>query len=230
MGRVDLEDTPAGGMVFHWHMVHGNPVLRRHVTDNVMALMVAFFRIATGREALLAERVEVEYGFSSEAERDELSQALGSPVADGRGHNLIELSADALDLPINQFDSGFVQMLAEQAREQLAALRQKEDVLASARRHLRELLYETCPRRQQVAERLGVSERTLDRRLSEAGVSWQVLLDGTRQQLAREYLADPSLRIAEISRRLGFSDARSFQRRFKNWTGMTPSSFRERLV
>lgn len=230
MGRVELEPVAEGGMIFHWHMVHGNPVLRRHVTDNVMALTVRFVRLATGRPDARPVRLEVEYDFSSDAERAELEAAMGCAVMASRGRNLIELPAEVLDLPINRFDSGFVEMLAERAREQLAVFQQKEDVLASARRHLRELLYESYPRRQQVADRLGVSERTLDRRLADAGVSWQVLLDSTRQQLAREYLADRSLRIAEISRRLGFSDTRSFQRRFKKWTGMTPSSFRNRLA
>ncbi|MEE3321314.1 MAG: helix-turn-helix domain-containing protein [Pseudomonadota bacterium] len=52
-------------------------------------------------------------------------------------------------------------------------------------------------------------------------------MDDTRQQLAQDYLTITDMTVAEISQRLGFSDTRSFQRRFQQWTGMPPSQFRE---
>jgi AraC-like DNA-binding protein len=84
------------------------------------------------------------------------------------------------------------------------------------------------PRRELVASRLGISASTLDRRLKQADMTWQGLLDGLRAQLAIEYLSDPLLTVSDASAKLGFADLRAFQRRFKRWTGMTPSEFRTR--
>jgi AraC-like DNA-binding protein len=86
------------------------------------------------------------------------------------------------------------------------------------------------PRRETVAERLNISVRTLDRRLAEVDLTWQKLLDSMRAQLAREYLADPEMNVQAIATRLGFADVRAFQRRFRVWTGTTPSDYRSRLA
>jgi len=87
-----------------------------------------------------------------------------------------------------------------------------------------------APRRDVVAGRLGISTRTLDRRLQSAGIGWQELLDGLRVQLAIEYLADQELTVTQIAQKLGFTEIRAFQRRFKTWTGMTPSTYRKQRI
>lgn len=77
-----------------------------------------------------------------------------------------------------------------------------------------------------VARALGVSERTLRRRLLNAGVSFSGLLNDVRSQRAKLYLADPRLAITEIAFLLGFSEVASFTRAFKRWYGVTPGQYR----
>jgi AraC-like DNA-binding protein len=77
-----------------------------------------------------------------------------------------------------------------------------------------------------VAAVLHASARTLQRRLEAEHTSFTDVLDTTRAQLAREYLADPSLPLAEIAYRLGFADLATFSRAFKRWTGRPPGLFR----
>lgn len=79
-----------------------------------------------------------------------------------------------------------------------------------------------------VARRLTTSERTLRRRLDEEGTSFRELVDATRAQLARGYVADPKLPLAEVAFLLGFSEPSAFHRAFKRWTGVTPAAFREK--
>jgi AraC-like DNA-binding protein len=82
---------------------------------------------------------------------------------------------------------------------------------------------------QRVARDLGTSRRTLQRRLADAGASYQGLLDETRREAAERYLTESSLSIAEVAYLLGYSEPSAFHRAFKRWFGRSPQGFRERL-
>jgi AraC-like DNA-binding protein len=71
-----------------------------------------------------------------------------------------------------------------------------------------------------------MTERTLQRRLQEAGTGYQNILDDIRRETAIEWLTTSQVAINEIASNLGFSEVRSFQRRFKYWTGHAPGEYR----
>lgn len=77
-----------------------------------------------------------------------------------------------------------------------------------------------------MARRLNVSKRSLQRRLSEEGTSFQELLNTTRLEMSERFLHESKLSVPEISYLLGFLDTSSFFRAFHGWTGMTPGDFR----
>lgn len=77
-----------------------------------------------------------------------------------------------------------------------------------------------------VAQRLAMSKRTLQRLLLEEQTNFKTLLDTTRQSLAQHYLEKSSMSTGEISFLLGFQEHNSFSRAFKNWTGNTPQEYR----
>ncbi|WP_114467619.1 helix-turn-helix domain-containing protein [Pseudorhodoferax soli] len=113
------------------------------------------------------------------------------------------------------------------------ALRQRLDDLeknASTVERLRSALVEALPAGEvsmpAVCRRLGVSTRTLQRRLQEEGSSFQQTLDAVRNSLAHHYLHSTSLSGTEISFLLGFEDPNSFVRAFQTWTGSTPQAVR----
>ncbi len=76
-----------------------------------------------------------------------------------------------------------------------------------------------------VAASMNVNVRTLQRRLSDQGVTYRTLLDEIRRQRAEAELRRRTLTIAEISRHLGYSDPAHFVRAFRRWTGCAPSRF-----
>jgi len=80
-----------------------------------------------------------------------------------------------------------------------------------------------------VAERLGVSGRTLHRRLHERGTTYQELLDRVRLRLASRMLA-AGRPIADVASNVGFSQASTFHRAFKSWTGQTPTEYQQRCL
>lgn len=77
-----------------------------------------------------------------------------------------------------------------------------------------------------VARELGMSERSLRRRLAESGVSFQLLLDGIRKARALELLANPAMTVEQIAHAVGFTDPHNFRRAFRRWTGTTPGVMR----
>ncbi|MEM9489077.1 MAG: AraC family transcriptional regulator ligand-binding domain-containing protein [Myxococcota bacterium] len=81
-----------------------------------------------------------------------------------------------------------------------------------------------------LAQRLGMSLRTLQRQLREQGTTVAALLEEVRQANARQLLSDPRLGVDEIAFLLGYSSARAFRRACQRWTGMTPGKFRKTLV
>ena len=79
---------------------------------------------------------------------------------------------------------------------------------------------------QQTARRLGVSPRTLQRRLTDEGTTFRAIVQATREKLARHYLSATVLSYREISFLVGFDEPTSFFRAFHDWTGQTPEGFR----
>jgi AraC-like DNA-binding protein len=80
----------------------------------------------------------------------------------------------------------------------------------------------------QVARKIALSPRTLQRRLKDYGTDFKRLVDDTRRRLSLNYLKNPEHTFTEIAYLLGYSEASAFNRAFKRWTGATPSDYRSR--
>ena len=104
---------------------------------------------------------------------------------------------------------------------------EKADVVARAHSKLIELLPSGHCCKAEVARGLHMSVRTLHNRLTEAGTTYQQLLDRTRRELAEQYMQQPNVSVSEVAYLLGFSDCSNFSRAFHRWTGRSPSVYRE---
>ena len=87
-------------------------------------------------------------------------------------------------------------------------------------------LSEGLPKMGDVARRLGVSARSLHRRLADEGLTFRTLTEDTRREIAEGLLREEQYSIAEIAYLTGFSEQSAFNRAFKRWTGETPARFR----
>jgi len=79
----------------------------------------------------------------------------------------------------------------------------------------------------EAAKAMGTSERSLQRRLRDAGLSYQKVVDDTRRALADRHLHDPSLSLTELAFLLGFADASSLSRAFRKWYGTPARTLRK---
>ena len=101
------------------------------------------------------------------------------------------------------------------------------DLVAELRRLLRTLLPGARGSVEEVAERLAIHRRTLNRRLAARGTSLRRLVEETRFEIARQLVENTSMPLVEVSAALGYADASAFTRAFRRWSGAAPSGWRQ---
>lgn len=225
-GGIECALTETGAE-FSITMTHRNQVARRLVSECVITLFCNLLKLMSGNRELTPESVWIEHSPCSERSRRYLESFVNCPVMWGKKSSRVFINAETHQLALYGQEQEMLQLARQIAMRQLESLEKRSSSVEAIKWHTRELILSGTPRREMVASRLGISPSTLDRRLKEAELSWQEVLDGLRARLSIEYLSEPSLTVADIAEKLGFADTRAFQRRFKRWTGMTPSEFRK---
>ncbi len=171
---------------------------------------------------------EVRFPHPAPADTSAHATFFGCDVRFGASDMAMVLDRSDLDRPLPKADPQLGVFLRKIADE---ALERRSGPLDSPTDRLRTLLAEELhkgiPPLDDLAKRLGTTERTIRRRLDEQGTSYRELLDETRSELARSYIRDRRMPLAEVAFMLGFTDPSAFHRAFKRWTGTTPKSFRD---
>lgn len=149
----------------------------------------------------------------------------GVPVEDLPVATVV-FAADDTRRPFLTANHGMWKFFEPALRQRLADLEKHASTVERVRGALVEALPAGEVSMAAVCRRLGVSTRTLQRRLREEGSSFQQTLDALRHSLANHYLHHSSLSGTEISFLLGFEDPNSFVRAFQAWSGSTPQAVR----
>lgn len=195
-----------------------------HQIEASIALVIRILRHLTGR-SLTPTRVRLTH--ARESNKADLERVLDASVETGAGADEIEFPAESWDLPIVTADP-YLHTLCVQACEQ-ALTRQSRNVSplkVQVENAIAALLPHGHATHDRVAATLGMSPRTLARRLSESGLSFAGILDGIRSALAERYLADRALSISQIAWLLGYAEVGTFTRAFQRRSGVTPSAAR----
>jgi AraC-like DNA-binding protein len=156
--------------------------------------------------------------------------AFGSDLHFSAEKDFAVLSEAQWNAPLLPSDPQLQSVLRDHAEQLLRDRPNLHDPLAD----VRQLLVEAMPHGrvdlEHVAKRLGISARTLQRRLADGGTCWSDVLEETRRQLSDRLLADPSLSVDDVAVLLGYAEASAFHRAFRRWTGETPGSFRRQRM
>jgi AraC-like DNA-binding protein len=164
---------------------------------------------------------------SEPARGAEVGEALGAEVRFGQPYNRVHMNVGDLDIPIRYAEPGLVAHLTAHA-ERLVGGAPRDSLPERVRRCLLEHMGEEDELLPVVAQELGMSTRTLQRRLSEMDTSVSRILDDTRERLALDMLEREGLDATEVAFRLGFSSPSAFHRAFKRWTGKRPGEVRRK--
>ncbi|MFL4471789.1 helix-turn-helix domain-containing protein [Tateyamaria armeniaca] len=141
----------------------------------------------------------------------------------------LRIAAEDADRPLLSADADQWAQLEPAFRRQMQAQNEEQTMSARVCNILPEMLPGGEASVQATAARLRLSPRSLQRYLKSEGTGFQSLLDATREDLARHYLATTDLTVEEISYLLAYSDPNSFYRAFQTWTGQTPKTVRAAL-
>ena len=163
---------------------------------------------------------------SGELDVDEDSQAYLGNAPKVAGIVSLTFAAEDADLPLITRSESLWETLEPGFQEQLKERVGTATLSGRVKHALAEALPGGSTSIDDMARRLNVSKRSLQRRLSEEGTNYQNLLNETRFEMSERYLKNSDLSVPEISYLLGFRDTSSFFRAFHGWTGTTPGDFR----
>lgn len=151
----------------------------------------------------------------------------GCPVETRSARDRLVLDAADLDRPFPGHNPELLALLTPALGAALGELDAGSSVAAQVRTVLKRSLASGQPGLAEVARQLGMSERTLQRRITAEGATFRGLMSEARRDLGRHLLLNPATDIDEVACLLGYQDTTSFYRAFRDWEGMPPSRWRE---
>ncbi|WGG44694.1 AraC family transcriptional regulator [Rossellomorea sp. DA94] len=187
-----------------------------------LAFLLELGRRGTG-QPLMAKSVEFSHLMG---DVQSLETYFGCQVQVGRSRNRLTLYKRDLRRPFVSYNAELLEILTPVLDQSIDKQQPAHTIIERVKWITKRSLPGGLSNIQAIAAELGMSNRTLQRRLHGEGTSFQQLLTQVRQELAREYLADPSLDIGEVAFLIGYEDQNSFYRAFRLWEGDTPSNWR----
>lgn len=195
--------------------------------DWLMAMGRCIVEMFAGRP-VRPEVIHLPQAFSARA--GEYERYYDAPVVTGRAHIEFGHPLASRDLPNARMphDPALDSILSRQVERSPLGRQAVPRFLVEFRGLLQKRLRDGTPELQEVASDLAMSARSLQRKLAELNTGFSAELHELRNQLARQYLADPAISVMQTGYLLGFRDARSFTVAFQKWNGVTPSEYRKR--
>ncbi|MFB9324521.1 helix-turn-helix domain-containing protein [Paenibacillus aurantiacus] len=216
--RIDEEDERCA-IELDWQEGQPGPPLLVGLT---FAFLLELGRRGTGRP-LTARLVEFSQPMGDVRA---LEAYFGCPVRIGASGNRLTLRRKDLDRPFISHNEELLAILTPALDHSLGEGQDGQTAAQTVVRMMKRHLTGGRPDIQVIAKELGMSDRTLQRRLAEENTSFKQLLMQARHEQARAYLADRSLDIKEVAFLIGYEDQNSFYRAFRLWEGDTPANWR----
>lgn len=223
--RLELESTLSGGLKATLRWVNTTAAPPPSLTTMELAFLLRIARMGTRKHIMAAEVSLPELPDNLQPYEEYFGTAIGTSTMGS-----IEFGREALMIPFLTSNSEMWNTFEPNMRRRLATLKST----ASTAERLRAVLLESLPSGRaniaDVSQRLGVSARTLQRRLRAEDSNFNGVLASVREQLARHYLASTELSCNEIAFLLGYEEPNSFFRAFQGWTGESPERHRQAQV
>ena len=168
----------------------------------------------------------VEFIHPAPASSTEHERVFGCPVHFGAEACRMIIARSVWDTALPRANHGLFDLLNQHATLLLERLPAEPGLATDVRAAIASELRGGDIGLDHVAKKVGMSGRTLQRRLEALGVAYSDLVDEMRCAVSTSYLADRELALCEVAYLLGFSEQSSFTRAFKRWTGQTPTEYR----
>jgi len=225
LGRSRL--APAGACARYTWTSH-YPHASRHLAESVFAGIRTFGSWLAGRP-LAPRALAFAHRCPDDADPAEYARVLGAvPAFDAPAHTA-DFDPALLALALPAADTGMYPLLQQHAERLLRERAQAAgDIVAQVHAAIVRTLAREPARLAGIAAELDMSARTLQRKLADAGATFQQVLDAARHALALDYLRQDGLSLVDIAFLLGFQEQSAFTHAFREWSGMNPGAWRER--
>lgn len=198
-----------------------------NILEAIIFISLRFWSWLTGRNL---EPIAIQLDFPEPPQADQFRRAFRGPVTYSNARNAVVFPTAWLSLPLVQNPLSLSKFLKDSLAHIIVGNSQPIGLPEQIRAIISKGYGNTFPDFAQVCETLNMTPQTLRRRLKEENTSYQAIKDSIRQDAACYYLSKEELSIDEIALMMGFSEASSFHRAFKKWTGKTPAACRRELL
>ena len=203
-----------------------------HVPDEVQpesidAFISVFIRSSRALQGSLFSPLRIELRRAEPVDIETFRNILKAPLVFNAPKDMIVFDTASIELPLEGANPILSREYDEIIMRYLARF-DKENIQARIKVKIIENLATGEIQQQEIAKSIGLSTRSLQRKLSLENTSYSEILDNTRQELAISYIKNNSYSITEIAYILGFTDVSSFTRAFRRWTASSPLHYREK--
>ncbi|HEY6557296.1 MAG TPA: AraC family transcriptional regulator [Polyangiaceae bacterium] len=219
----DLHES-AGAATLRLGIPPGNPRSDRLRAELAMAGFLRLIRHFAGPDSV-ARRVCFQYPAPDYAH--EYRRIFGGAERFEQAFTGIEIDRALLACAPLHKDPELYQVLETQAMRKVSRLTRATSVRTRVEEYLGSRALSGRPDMAEVAQQLGMSERSLRRRLANEGITYTQLFEQALASAAKRMLRDPAQSILGAAYAMGFSDSSAFHRAFKRWTGVTPKQYRD---
>ena len=201
---------------------------RHHFRQNAEFVLAANLRGMRENVGRNVRPIRMTFAHSRDSNLREFERFFGCPVEYGAASDQWSFSNETLAMPLITGDRYLLETLQPFCDE---AARERNTVVGTLRSSVENELQKLLPhgkaKKQTVAKALGMSERTLTRRLVNEGTTYEDLVDQLRRSLAFQYIKAPSMSLSQIAWLLGYERSTSFNHAFVRWTGRSPTAVRK---
>lgn len=172
--------------------------------------------------------VQVSFQHRPPTDLSSFEKAFQCPVLFHQADYSISYRTEDLNLRTAKADASINSYLLQQVEEKTKGIKiPGSKIVRDVEALIKDALPTGIPSIHHISQLTAMSNRTLTRRLSEAGVTYRNLIKKTQEKIAKDMLQDDNHSIGDIAFMTGFSEQSAFNRAFKKWTGQTPSGFRK---
>ena len=208
------------------YMVREKVDFQSYVLEAVIFLSIRFLSWLIGQQIVPKK---ICFDFPCEDDGDFASQ-FSCPVFYNQSHTAIVLDKRYMQMPLVQNSLSLSKFLRSSLQELMDGDIESASLNARIRSIISKEFGNNFPDFSVICEKLNMTPQTLRRRLKDENTSYQEIKDSIRKDASIFYLSKHELTIDEIAMLMGFSEASSFHRAFKKWTGKTPSVYRQELM
>jgi AraC-like DNA-binding protein len=221
---VSLKCVDSKDVVIAFHYVGVSRHLDRHQIEFFMTALLRMCRQLTGHR-LSPSRISLTHWRDST--HSEFVEFFGGDVEFGANVDEVAFAPTIKQMPVVSADPYLHRHLITYFEEAISRRpTNRGSFLSSVENAIVPLLPHGKVRASEIAHRLGLSQRTLARRLSDEGLTFSDVLESLRSDLAERYLTEEDLSISQIAWLLGYQEVSALTHAFKRWTGKTPREAR----